>query len=65
MYKILLEEYKLFWSGPNRFGQVQIILVSFKLDFSGIFFIIWTCPKLFGRYQNKLDLSKMIGTRPK
>ena len=24
---------KLFWMGPNCFGQVQIILVRFKLDF--------------------------------
>ena len=29
---------KSFWSGPNHFGQVQ-------LDYSGLFFIIWNCPK--------------------
>ena len=39
---------KLFLWGTNRFGQVQIILVRFKLDFSGLIFIIWTCAKLFG-----------------
>ena len=38
---------KLFWKGTNCFGQVQIILVMFKwalfkLDFSGLIFIIWT-----------------------
>ena len=36
---------KLFWSGRNRFGQVQIISVRLKLYFFGIIFIIWTCPK--------------------
>ena len=29
----VFDGYKLFWSGPNHFGQVQIILVRFKLDF--------------------------------
>ena len=36
---------KLFWIGTNCFGQVQIILVMFKLDFSGLIFMIWTSPK--------------------
>ena len=36
---------KLFCTGANCFGQVQIILVRFKLDFSGLIFKIWTCPK--------------------
>ena len=56
---------KLFWTGTNCFGQVQIILVMFKLDFSGLIFIIWTCPKCFGPNQNDLGPSKTIGTRPK
>ena len=34
------EPSKLFWSGLIHFGWVQIILVRFKLDFSGLFFII-------------------------
>ena len=55
----------MFWFGPKRFGRVQIILVKFKLDFSGLIFIIWTCPKLFEPDQNELDPSKTIGTRPK
>ena len=25
------------------FGQVQIILIRFNLDFSGLIFIIWNC----------------------
>ena len=33
---------------PNWFGQIQIILIRFKLDFSGLIFIIWTCAKWFG-----------------
>ena len=49
----------------NCFGQVQIILIRFKLDFSGLIFIIWTSPKWFGPNQNKLDPSKTIGTRQK
>ena len=45
---------KWFWTGTNCFGCVQnnfgrgqIIFVSFKLDFYGLFFIILTCPKSF------------------
>ena len=26
----------LFWSGPIRFGHAQIILIGFRLDFSGL-----------------------------
>ena len=63
--QIVLDVYKLFWSGPNHFGRVQIILVRFKLYFSGLIFIIRICPKWFGPDQNKLVPSKMIATRPK
>ena len=42
---IVLDGSKLFWSGPNRFVWVQIILVMFKLDFSGMIFMIWTRTK--------------------
>ena len=58
--QIVLDGYKLFWSGPNRFGRVRIILVRFKLGFSGLIFIIWTCPKWFGPDQNKLHPSETI-----
>ena len=44
---------KLFWLGPNHFGQVQ-------LDFSGLIFIIWTGPKQIGPVQNDWYLTKMI-----
>jgi hypothetical protein len=56
---------KMFWSDPKRFGQVQIILVKFKLDFYGLIFIIWTQPKWSGPNQNELDLTKINWTRPK
>ena len=36
---------KLFWTDTNCFGQVKIILFRFMLDFSGLIFMIWTCPK--------------------
>ena len=30
---------------PDYFGRIQIVLVRSKLlDFSGLIFIIWTCP---------------------
>ena len=37
---MVLNGYKLFWSDsdPNCFGQVQIILARFKLDFKEYFF---------------------------
>ena len=58
--QIILFEYKSFWSGPNRFGLVQSILVRVRLEFSGLLFIIWTyCPKWFGIDQNKLHQSKI------
>ena len=62
---------KLFWSDPNCldwfqivFGQVQIILVRFKIFFVTSFFdfdlskVIWSRPKQIGPIQT-------IGTRPK
>ena len=48
--QIVLDGYKLFWSGPNRFGQVQIRLLQAGL--------LWT------DFYN-MDLTKMIWTRPK
>ena len=57
--QIVLEGCKLFLSGPNCFFfLVQIILVRFRLDFSGKFFIIWTCAKWF-------DPTKTNWTHPK
>ena len=44
------------------FRRVKILLVRFKLDFSGLIFIIWTCSKWFGPNKNKLDPSRMIWT---
>jgi hypothetical protein len=57
--QIVLDLSKLFWSCPNRFGRVQIILVRYKLDFSGLFFL------LLGTVPNDLDPTKTIGTQPK
>ena len=56
--QIVLDGYKLFWLGPNCFGRVQIILVRFKLDFSRLIFIIWTCPKWFECGQNELVINQ-------
>ena len=55
---------KRFWTGTNCFGRVQIILIRYKLDFSGLILIIWTCPTRFEPIQNKLGSSKTICTRP-
>ena len=63
--QIIVVEYQLFWTGPIYIGRVQIVSDRFKLDFSGLTFIIWTYPKLFQPNQNELDLSKTIGTWPK
>ena len=65
IYALSFYRSKIILDRPNCFGQVQNILVKFKLDFSLLTFIIWTCPKWFWPDQNKLDLSKTIGTRPK
>ena len=50
------------WSGPNHFGWVQIILVRFKSDFSGLNFMIWTKPQWLLLYQNYLDNPKSFWT---
>ena len=67
--EIVLEGYKLFCSGANCFGQIQIILIRFKLVFYRTFLIIWTCPKWFwiqpkriGPAQNYWYSTKMIWT---
>ena len=39
---------KMILDGTNCFGRVQIILLRFKLDFSGLVFIVCTYTKLFG-----------------
>ena len=50
---------KMILDCPNCFGQVQIILVRFKLvDLSRLFFIFWTCPKWLGPNQFELDPTK-------
>ena len=56
---------KIILDRPNCFVPGQIILVRFKLDFSGLIFIIWTCSKWFKPNQNELHRSKMIVTWPK
>ena len=67
--QIVLDGYKLFWSGPNHFGQVQIRLLwtnFYNLDLSKM---IWTRPKWIGPVQNNWYSTKMIWThrrtRPK
>ena len=53
--QIVLVGSKSFWSGPN-------LLVRFKLYFSGLIFIIWTCPKRLVLNQNDLDSPKSFWT---
>ena len=49
--KIILDGSNLFWSGPNHFGQVQIVKIS---------------PEKFEQAeQNDLDPTKTIRIRPK
>ena len=53
--QIVLDGYQLFWSCPSRFGRVQIILVRFKLDFSGLFWPVqndWYLTKMIWSVQN-------------
>ena len=38
--QIVLDEYKLFWSGPSRYGRVQTILIRLNLEFYGLFLLI-------------------------
>ena len=57
--QIVLVESKLFWSGPNHFGQVQIRLLCtnfYNLDPTKM---IWTRPNQIGPDQNKLDSTKI------
>ena len=44
--------------GPNCFGRVKIILVRFKLDFSGLIFIIWMVQNHFGPIEGQGIRSK-------
>ena len=53
--QIVLDWYKLFWSGPNHFGQVQIRLFTEYL-----IVIIWTCPKRFEPNQKDSYSTKII-----
>ena len=60
--QIVLDENKLFWLGPNHFGQVQIIFFwtnFYNLDLSNM---IWTRPKRIGPVQNNWYSTKMIWT---
>ena len=64
--QIVLDGYKLFWSGPirfgqaqiilDRFGQVQIIKISPEKSNLNLTKMIWTRPKQFLHVQNNLDL---------
>jgi hypothetical protein len=58
--RIVLDGYKLFWSGPNCFGQVQIRLLWTNLYNLDPTKMMWTRPKRIGHNQNKLDSTKII-----
>ena len=51
-----------FWSGPNHFGQVQIIKISPEKYNFNLTKMIWTRPKQFGPIQNNLDGPKSFWT---
>ena len=51
--------------GTNCFGRIQIVLVRFKLDFSGLIFIISTCPKSFWTHTDEAFASQIICAGPK
>ena len=60
--QIILDGYKLFWSGPNHFGQVQIRLFwtnFYNLDLTKM---NWTHPKQLVLDQNDLDSPKSLWT---
>ena len=50
---------------PNCFGRVQIILVTFKLDFFGLSFIIWTVQNHFGPIEGQRINHPDIGNMAK
>ena len=60
-YALSFYRSKMVLDRPNCFGQVQIVLVMFKLHFSRLIFIIWTQPKLsIGTWPKSFGRSKII-----
>ena len=59
---IVLDGSNSFWSGPNYFGQVQIIKISPEKSNLNLTKRIWTRPKQLGPDQNNLYQSKTIWT---
>ena len=60
---IFFDRSNSFWSGPNNFGQVQIITISpekSNLNLTILTKMIWNRPKQFGPNQNNLHPSKKI-----
>ena len=51
-----------FWTGPIRFGQVQIIKISPEKSNLYLTKMIWTRPKQFVLVQNNLDGPKSFWT---
>ena len=60
--QIVLVRSKSFWSGPNHFGQVQIIFFWTNFYNSDLSKMIWTRPKQIGPVQNDCYTTKMILT---
>ena len=60
--QFVLDRSNLFWSGPNHFGQVQIIKISPEKYNLNLTKMIWAQPKCFGPDQNNLDPTKAIWT---
>ena len=59
---IVLDGPNLFWSGPNHFGQIQIIKISPEKSNVNLTKMIWIWPKWFGTEQNNLDGPKSFWT---
>ena len=50
---IILDGPNSFWSGPNHFGQVQIIKISPEKSNLNLTKMIWTRPKQFESLQGQ------------
>ena len=61
-YALSFYRSKMIFDRPNCFSQIQVTLVTFKLIFSALSFIIWTWPKQFLPVPNNLDGQKSFWT---
>ena len=70
LVQIILVGCKSFRSCPNQNDQVQVqirllwtnFFLDGRLDFSGLVFILWICPKQIGPQQKVLDSPRLFWT---